>query len=146
MAETVWQKIIRKFEFESVYSTRSVWELPPYHVPDLNADVRSDIYEEMMKLSNRAGNPLGYFMVGGPGSGKTHLLASLRKAAAELGILFVFVDMTGVKLFWDTLLEGYRYSLQQYDSQEKRQHLTLLEGLIDHLLPARSAGREHVAN
>src|SRR5690349_4004129 len=92
-----------------------VWDDAAWDVPDLHAGLRGEVVRKLDAMrTNRAGkSPLGWVIVGGGGTGKTHLLGTFRREAALRKAGFILVDMTDVRDFWETVLQGYLDSIQQ---------------------------------
>src|SRR5207245_932605 len=72
---------------------------------------------------------------GSGGTGKTHLLGTFRREATRRQCAFVLVDMTDVRTFWETVLQGYIDSLQQSFEGGRFQHQVPLENLIQRMKP-----------
>jgi hypothetical protein len=66
-------------------------------------------------------------VLGNGGSGKTHLLRVLRQHCFEKGVGFVLVDMTDVKDFWETVIQGYLTSLLQEEPDGTSQLQKILD-------------------
>ncbi len=138
-------KALRVVDFEWTVHVDSVWTDAPYHIPDLHASVADELlYElDMLKKKQTHSSPLGWVIAGPGGSGKTHLLRTLRKDAAARNAGFVLVDMTGVHDFWATVLLAYLESLQKPYINGKPQYHHLLEHLLNTISRTR-AGRQHL--
>lgn len=88
---------------------------------------------ERMKERPEHGNPLGWFLTGGSGTGKTHLLNAVQDQLVERGFGFALVDMTDVRDFWETVAQGYITSLQNILTDGRRQYVILIERFIGFL-------------
>lgn len=99
---------------------QSVWHEPPYHVADLQQGIEREFRHKLAELQvaqPASPSPLGMVLKGAGGSGKTHLLSTLRAEAAQQGSAFIMIDMTDVNDFWETVVVGYTSSLQEtYES------------------------------
>ena len=136
-------KALRTSDFNWVVHPDLVWR---DNVPDADGH-HSQLREAIVAEANdlRSDRPaLGQIFLGQAGSGKTHLLAMLRKRAIEEGITFVMADLTDVKVFFDTLLLGYLVSLQQPGKDGQPQFRAILASLID-ALGTRETGTQYVA-
>jgi hypothetical protein len=114
--------------FDWVPGLRDVWRDDGAHAPEINRDA----FERVMKVFPRAGRTLGRVIVGAVGSGKTHLLGTLRAAVEGQG-WFVLVDMTNAQDFWETILQGYLASLREPLRNGRTQVQELLHELIVYL-------------
>ncbi|MGB1092052.1 MAG: helicase HerA domain-containing protein, partial [Oceanobacter sp.] len=80
--------------------------------------------------------PLGMVLNGPAGSGKTHLISSLRQSLIDRAF-FVLVDMTDVKSFWNTVRQGYLESITHdglYQGNNRRpQYEAILLNLLSQI-------------
>src|SRR5882757_4405871 len=108
-------EVLRSVDFDWAMRLSAVWEDSPWDVAELHKDVRADFVAKIDSMKGRpnAPSPLGYPIVGPGGSGKTHLLGVFRREATRRNAAFILVDMTDVRDFWETVLQGYLDSLQQ---------------------------------
>lgn len=127
-------RALKQVDFDWTTHINRIWSAPRCDVSELHAGARQDIFESALELrdSKEANSPLGQFILGASGSGKTHLLSALRQQMVAEGIGFILVDMTDVHDFWETVLQGYVSSLRQ-DSEEGVSQFQLRR-LIDHLI------------
>ncbi len=129
------QIILRAVDFEWTTSMRNVWQdYSSRDIDTIHGQERKRIISELeqLKRTQDPGSPLGMVIIGEGGSGKTHLLRQLRRYAISHSINFILVDMTDVRDFWETVLQGYIKSLQEEinsDGMTQAQHL--LEFLIN---------------
>lgn len=117
---------LRDVNFEWVRRLRDVWHDDSAHVPEINREA----FEGVLGAFAGAGAQLGRVMVGPAGSGKTHLLGALRAAVVEHG-WFVLVDMTDVRDFWETVLQGYLESLREPLADGRTQSQSLLHEVLE---------------
>src|SRR5947209_925696 len=124
--------VMRAIDFDWTMSLSGVWNDAAWDVPDLHAHVRAEFGAKLKSMRNQpqVGSPLGWVIVGPGGAGKTHLLGAFRREAMRLQAGFVLVDMTDVRDFWETVLQGYLDSLQQLYEGGRFQHQSLLGNLI----------------
>ncbi len=124
---------LRAINYDWTMHLRSVWSDPPFDSPELHAALRQEFQERLdeFKESSESNSPLGWLVVGAAGSGKTHWLSICRRQAVDRGIGFVLVDMTGVRDFWSTVLQGFIDSLQQEYAPGKFQQEILLAKFLE---------------
>src|SRR5690349_21423194 len=109
------QLALNDVDFQWTTHVDSVWKDPSADIPELQFAAREQFRQRIGRLAHAEdpASPLGIPLLGTGGSGKTHLLSSVRHQAFEQGQYFVFVDMTDVRDFWETVLQGYLRSLDQ---------------------------------
>ena len=136
-------QILGTVDFDWTMHLSSVWNDHPFDVANLHANLRGEITQrlESLQKSRDTNSPLGWFLVGSGGSGKTHLLSHVRREAMSRRVGFVLVDMTDVRDFWETVAAGYLNSLQQPVDDDRFQFQVLLENFIALLNPNSSAAR-----
>ncbi|MEW4568229.1 DUF87 domain-containing protein [Tautonia sp. JC769] len=132
---------LRQADFDWAMHLSSVWRNTETDVPGLHENLRREFAAKLdaMAQSKQAQSPLGWVITGSAGTGKTHLLGSFRRKAARRRAGFVLVDMTDVRDFWETVLQGYVLSLQVPYEDEAFQHQCLLRNLIGRLGPDKPA-------
>jgi hypothetical protein len=120
---------LKEVDFDWTVHLRKIWQPPDFDVPELNQDVREKLFSRLEKLiqSPQMETPLGIPVLGNGGSGKTHLLRVLRQRCFEKGVGFVLVDMTDVKDFWETVIQGYLTSLLQEEPDGTSQLQKILD-------------------
>ena len=123
---------LRKVDFDWTLHVRSVWQDSTLDVSSLHQSARTKINNELDRLSKakEKTSPLGQVLVGEGGAGKTHLLGAVRRYAFSQSIGFVLVDMTDVRAFWETVLQGYISSLQEDGPEGIPQYQSLLKCLL----------------
>lgn len=128
------QLALNEADFQWTTHIDNIWRDPSADIPELQWTAREQLNRRMVSLqrSSETASPLGIPLLGTGGSGKTHVLSSVRHRAFEVGQYFVLVDMTDVREFWETVLLGYLRSLdQQYNGEA--QFSRLLKNLISRL-------------
>ncbi len=127
--------LLKAIDFNWTMHMESVWHDFDYDVRNLHEEQRSRIINELdrIKDNKELNSPLGMVLTGEAGSGKTHLLSTIRQYAFESGFSFVLVDMTDVRDFWETVLQGYVSSLQEAGKDGIPQFQKLIEFLISYI-------------
>ena len=123
---------LRSISYDWTMHLRSVWSDAPYDSAEIHTRLRDEFQNRLDLLMQDKGinSPLGWLLVGSAGSGKTHFLSICRKMAAVRDINFILIDMTDVRDFWNTVLQGFLDSLQQEYAPGKFQQQTLLEKFL----------------
>ncbi len=119
-------------QFSWAFRLDDVWSDLIHDVEDLHPNLRSQFAERVGRLlreENRE-SPLGWVLIGEGGSGKTHLLNAFRRFSVERGAYFVLLDLTDVRTFWESVLQGYLDSLQQEATNGVPQYQLVLERLV----------------
>lgn len=121
---------LRDVDFDWVRRLKSVWQDDPAHVSGINQSALEEALRAFARVRSDA--PLGRVVIGAAGAGKTHLLGALRVAVAPSG-WFVLVDMTDVRDFWETVLQGFLESLREPLADGKPQFHHVLQEVLLHL-------------
>jgi len=121
---------LRDVDFDWVRRLKSVWHDDPAHVSGINRNALEETLRAFGRVRSDA--PLGRVLIGAAGAGKTHLLGALRGAVASTG-WFVLVDMTDVRDFWETVLQGFLESLREPLADGKPQFHQVLHEVLLHL-------------
>jgi hypothetical protein len=132
MSDTALESLER-VDFDWTTRLDAVWRDNPFDVPELNEQIKRGLLREVIRLAGTDGqhSPLGRVITAPAGSGKTHLLGTLRhKLAGVHRSGFILVDMTDVRDFWETVLLGYLRSLQHPLRGHKPQYRLWLENLV----------------
>jgi hypothetical protein len=129
--------LIRSVNFDWATRLSDVWSPAAWDIPEMHARVRAEFARKLtvMREQPEAGSPLGWVIVGGGGTGKTHLLGSFRRETTRQNCAFVLVDMTDVRTFWESVLQGYIDSLQQSFGSDGSQYESVLKNVIERLGP-----------
>jgi hypothetical protein len=120
-----------RVDFEWVRQLKSVWQDPPYHIDAFHDDVAKTIVEDYkIKTRKLTDAPLGHVIVGGAGSGKTHLIGTLRRRVWEAGGWFVLLDFAGIKDFWASVALCFVTSLNHVMPSGETQYQAILTRLV----------------
>lgn len=119
-------------DFQWASHLDAAWEELPFHIPTLQAPAARELADKLSRFggSGSVTSPLGIVVLGPVGSGKSHLLRSLRRSAHGRGQFFTLVDMTDVGNFEAALALGTLRSLRQPDADGRPQWRGLLEQLF----------------
>jgi len=118
-------------DFEWVRQLKSVWQDPPYHIDAFHDDVAKRIVEDFQSRTRKLTDaPLGHVIVGGAGSGKTHLIGTLRRRVWEAGGWFVLLDFAGIKDFWASVALCFVTSLNHVMPSGETQYQAILSRLV----------------
>jgi hypothetical protein len=118
-------------DFEWVRQLKSVWRDPAYHVDAINKDVATRIFTDFKVRTRKPdATPLGQVVVGNAGSGKTHLIGTLRHEVWRNGGWFVLLDFAGIKDFWATAALCFVASLNQVMPDGKSQYQAILAKIV----------------
>lgn len=128
-------KALREVDLNWAVRLQDIWKTAIGDVPAIHRNARQQFLEDADRLKKQpnSGNPLGWFLTGSGGTGKTHLLNAVQDQLVDLGFGFILVDMTDVRDFWETLAQGYITSLQNILTDGRMQYAILIERLIKSL-------------
>ena len=121
-------------DFRWVSTLQSVWRDSPSHVEALQEAAANRIMAAFAALRHEdAENAVGQIVNGPAGSGKTHLIGTLRRRVWAQGGWFVLVDVVGITDFWRTAAFGFIRSLRQAMPDGRSQYRALFEAVIRRL-------------
>lgn len=137
-------KAFGRVDFDWTVNQTGVWRDVPHDVPEIHAEALEEVLERMQRLEGSAwadtsalpSNPFGAVLVGEAGVGKTHLLGRLRRTVIERGGTFLLADLTDVRDFWDTALQGAVSSL----TRRLPSGVSQLERVLDSILVKFGSG------
>jgi len=119
---------LRQVDFNWVVKTDSIWEKSRFDIPEINESVKKELLDDIRTKMDQS--KLGWVILGEGGTGKTHLLQSIREKISRNGWGFIMVDLTGVNDFWETTLLGFLDSLEKPYLNEKPQYQIILGSII----------------
>src|SRR4051794_7680545 len=123
-------------DFNWVRSQQSIWSDPPAEVATLNHDRVEGILRDFARLdAPDADSAIGRVVNGPAGSGKTHLLGTLRRRVWDKHGWFILLDIVGIKNFWRTACLGFIRSLRQTLPDGRSQYQAVFEAAL-HRVPA----------
>jgi hypothetical protein len=122
-------------DFNWVRSQQSIWNNAPADVGTLNQDHIEGILRDFSRLDDpSADSAIGRVVNGPAGSGKTHLLGTLRRRVWEKHGWFILLDIVGIKDFWRTACLGFIRSLRQPLPDGRSQYQAVFEAAL-HRVP-----------
>src|SRR6266566_6548278 len=123
-------------DFNWVRSQQSIWSDPRADVATLNKDHVEGILRDFSRLEDPdADSAIGRVVNGPAGSGKTHLLGTLRRRVWDRHGWFILLDIVGIKDFWRTACLGFIRSLRQPLPDGRSQYQAVFETAL-HRVPA----------
>lgn len=118
----------RAVDFDWTRQLQSVWRDWTYHVEGMHQSVANDLMSEFLDRTRALeAAPLGWVIAGPAGSGKTHLIGSLRQKTWAAGGWFVLLDLVDVRDFWSSAALGFVSSLQRPMPDEGSQYEAILK-------------------
>lgn len=128
-------QVFREVDFNWAVRLQDIWKAAVGDIPEIHQNARRQLLEDADRLSASpdCGTPLGWFLTGSGGTGKTHLLNAVQDQLVERGFGFILVDMTDVRDFWETVAQGFITSLQNPNSDGRPQYAALIDRFIGYL-------------
>ncbi|WBB73464.1 DUF87 domain-containing protein [Micromonospora sp. WMMD1128] len=88
-----------------------VWKPTPFHVAGLHHDVVTTVLDSFVEAQASTGSsPVGVAILGQRGTGKTHLIGTVRQQVQGRGGFFFLVELLEARTFWQrtaiSMLEG----------------------------------------
>ncbi|MDE3174917.1 MAG: hypothetical protein KGM15_02265, partial [Pseudomonadota bacterium] len=121
-------------DFHWTRGLRDVWAQTPYHVDGLHGDLADRVAAEFFARTRASeSNPIGQVLSGRAGSGKTHLLGTLRRRVWDGGGWFVLIDFVGVADFWAAAALAFLESLSRRMPSGHSQAGAILRAVLKHL-------------
>ena len=125
-------------DFRWVSTLQSVWRDNPSHVEALQGPVADRIMGAFRSLRpDDAENAVGQVVTGPAGSGKTHLIGTLRRRVWAEGGWFVLIDVVGITDFWRTAAFGFIRSLRQAMGDGRSQYQAVFEAALGRIPAAK---------
>ncbi|SDZ31924.1 protein of unknown function DUF87 [Amycolatopsis xylanica] len=83
----------------------SVWKVPEAHIDGLNDRALQTVMAGFATAdANETDSPIGVVVTGRPGSGKTHLVATVRSRVSAAGGYFFALDLRHERSFWQKVV------------------------------------------
>src|SRR3954454_5843840 len=98
-----------------------VWRRPPFHVDGLHQNALDMVLEGVEDAARQVESPMGIALQGQRGTGKTHLLGTVRERVQAEGGYFFLVEVFEAKQFWRStsiaMIDGFARLRPDGDSQ-----------------------------
>jgi hypothetical protein len=119
-----------------------VWRPSPFHVEGLHRDVLRVIMDSFTEAEQQTeSSPVGVAILGQRGTGKTHLLGSVRQQVQAKGGYFFLVSLLETSAFWRStalsILDGFTRRTENDESQLR----VFLRRLVDLIEAPRAVRR-----
>ncbi len=123
---------LRAADFDYTQHLENVWGTSPFHVADFNKEIVEQLLDDLDLRTGKVGapSPLGWVICGPAGTGKTHLLGTMRHQVWRTGGWFIMFDLLDVKDFWDTAALSYLRSFQRRMPDGQMQSEAILATLL----------------
>lgn len=133
--------VFRAVDFDWTRQLHSVWRDWTYHVEGMHQSIATDLLSEFQTRTRSSdAAPLGWVIAGPAGSGKTHLIGSLRQKALASGGFFILLDLVDVRDFWASAALGFVSSLQRQIADGSSQYEVVLNRIVADLPVAPEIG------
>ena len=127
-------------DFNWVSTLQSVWRDSSSHVDELQRSTADRLMRAFRPLLvEDAQTVVGQVINGPAGSGKTHLVGTLRSRVWAAGGWFVLIDVVGITDFWRTAAFGFIRSLRQAMPDGKSQYQAVFEAVLQRIPPETRA-------
>ena len=108
------EKAFLEADFNWVSTLKSIWRDQPSQLDGVHDPAADRVMRAFAALKRPdAEKAVGQVISGPAGSGKTHLIGTLRRRVWREGGWFVLIDVVGVTDFWRTAVFGFVSSLRQ---------------------------------
>ncbi|PSK64981.1 hypothetical protein B0E53_03057 [Micromonospora sp. MH33] len=109
-----------------------VWKSAPFHVDGLHRDVVKTVLDSFSEADGSAdSSPVGVAVLGQRGTGKTHLLGTVRQQVHQRGGFFFLVALLEARAFWHSTAMSILADLIRPMPDETTQLRTFLRRLAD---------------
>ncbi|MFG1757975.1 ATP-binding protein [Micromonospora echinofusca] len=109
-----------------------VWKPVPFHVEGLHRDVVQTVLESFLEADGSAdSSPVGVAILGQRGTGKTHLLGTVRQEVQLRGGFFFLVELLEARAFWHSTAMSLLTNLARPMPDGTTQLRTFLRRLAD---------------
>jgi hypothetical protein len=124
------RRVLESLRFDWAPTPESVWSPAKTHVDGLNRAVLNAVMAAFQEAkSNDWQSPLGVAITGQQGSGKTHMLGTVRAEVQRRDGYFFLVSLLHGKDFWQNIVHAFREGLNYPGPQGEPQLTTVLRRL-----------------
>ncbi|MEV6600160.1 DUF87 domain-containing protein [Actinoplanes sp. NPDC051346] len=139
------RKALASLRFDWAPVPDDLWKPLPFHVEGLHVPILNEVVAGIDEAAtSAAGSPIGLVLQGQRGSGKTHLLGSVRHLVQERGGYFFLVGMLDAEAFWESVLEAMLDGLARPVPGSRQTQLNLLLRRLSAKVGAPRAARRAV--
>ncbi|MFG2059833.1 helicase HerA domain-containing protein [Micromonospora sp. NPDC048871] len=119
-----------------------VWKPAPFHVEALHHDVLRTVLDSFTEADHSAdSSPVGVAILGQRGTGKTHLLGTVRQEVQQRGGFFFLVELLEARAFWHSTAMSLLAGLSRPMPDGTTQLRTFLRRLADRTDAPRTVRR-----
>ncbi|QLQ38789.1 helicase HerA domain-containing protein [Micromonospora robiginosa] len=119
-----------------------VWKPTPFHVAGLHHDVVTTVLDSFAEAqASTDSSPVGVAILGQRGTGKTHLIGTVRQQVQRRGGFFFLVELLEARTFWQRTAISILEGLVRPTSDETTQLRTFLRRLADEVGAPRTVRR-----
>ncbi|WP_327652607.1 helicase HerA domain-containing protein [Micromonospora aurantiaca] len=119
-----------------------VWKPTPFHVEGLHHDVVTTVLDSFAEAqASTDSSPVGVAILGQRGTGKTHLIGTVRQQVQARGGFFFLVELLEARTFWQRTAISMLEGLVRPMSDETTQLRTFLRRLADEVGAPRTVRR-----
>lgn len=128
------RRALENLRFDWAPTPEDVWTPARAHVEGLNDNALHAVMAAFTDAERSQGpSPLGVAITGQQGSGKTHMLGTVRAEVQRRGGYFFLVSLLHGRNFWQNIVHAVRTGLHCPDATGERQLTVLLRRLADRL-------------
>ncbi|MEV4619932.1 DUF87 domain-containing protein [Asanoa sp. NPDC049573] len=130
--DEVERRALKALRFNWAPTPDDVWRQPPFHVEELHRQALQVILDSFDEADHSAdSSPVGVAVLGQRGSGKTHLLGSVRQHVQAGGGYFFLVSLLEASAFWRSTALSILDGLNRETADQESQLKTFLRRLAD---------------
>lgn len=136
------RKALSALRFNWAPTADDVWRHSPYHVPGLHQAALHMVLQGFAEAAEHwESSPVGVALLGDRGTGKTHLLGSVREEVQARGGYFFLVSLLDASAFWRSTALSIVEGLTRTPEGGQSQLMVFLRRLADHCGAPRGVRR-----